>query len=264
MRIAIITGASSGIGAEFVRQCVFKWKELDEIWIVARRRNKLEALKKEVEQSFSDKQKEQVLIRSFSVDITSEDDREKFWKQVKAENHQVKLLINSAGVGKNGFFGSETCKKEVDMVRLNCEALVAMTYEAMPYFDSNSHIIQMASAAAFTPQPNFAVYAASKAFVYNFSRALVQELKGKGVKVTVVCPGPVDTEFLSIASGEKNGKKLPWYKKLVMTNAKDVVEKAIKDAKKGKRESVYGTIMKLCKIAGKLLPWNWILMFYRK
>lgn len=253
MRIAIITGASSGMGAEFVRQCVWNWKELDEIWILARRKEKLEEIKSKVQQSH-------VSIRTFPMDITKEEDRAKFFEQVKKESPNVMLLINSAGVGKSGPFGFDTCQREIDMIRLNCEALVAMTYETMPYLCQESHIIQMASAAAFTPQPNFAIYAASKAFVYNFSRALAQEVKKNGIKITVVCPGPVDTEFLRLSSGGN----LPWYKKLFMAKPEDVVEKAIRDAKKGKKESVYGISMKLCKLAGKLLPWNLILLFYRK
>ncbi len=255
MNIAVITGASSGMGAECVRQCAKSWNGLDEIWIIARREDKLNQLKKEVELDSKN------IIRPFAVDITKEEEREIIVQKLREENPKVSLLINSAGVGKNGFFGSETCKRETDMVRLNCEALVAMIYEVMPYLSKDSHIIQFASAAAFTPQPNFAVYAASKAFVYSFSRALSQEVKKNGIQVTAVCPGPVATEFLEIASGTG---KLPWYKKLVIANAEDVVKKAIKDAKKGKKESIYGMTMKLCKIAGKILPWNLIMIFYKK
>lgn len=258
MRIAIITGASSGMGAEFVRQCAADWDGLEEIWILARRRERLETLKREVEASFHSFGP---VIRPFVLDITEQSEREAFFAQVKQETPQVRLLINCAGVGKNGLFGSETCGRETDMVRLNCEALLAMTYGVLPYLRSGSHIMHMASAAAFTPQPEFAVYAATKAFVYSFSRALAQELKGRGIYVTAVCPGPVDTEFLNIAG---SGKPVAWYKRFVMAKAGPVVKQAIRDAQKGKTESIYGLPMKLCKAAGKLLPWNIILMLYRK
>ena len=120
----------------------------------------------------------------------------------------------------------------------------------------NGRIIQYASSAAFLPQPGFAVYAATKAFVLSYSRALNAELAKKGICVTAVCPGPVKTEFFSIA--ETTGT-MPLYKKLTMADPKKVVKKAIFDSMMGKSVSVYGIPMKMFRLLCKAVPHSWIL-----
>ena len=127
------------------------------------------------------------------------------------------------------------------MVRLNDEALVAVTEMVLPYISKNSRIIQFASAAAFMPQPGFAVYAASKSFVLSYSRALAVELKKKNIYVTAVCPGPVETEFFGIAL--RRGKARS-DQEAHDGGAEKVVKKALMDSMKGKRISVYGPWMK--------------------
>ena len=142
------------------------------------------------------------------------------------------------------------------MVRLNCEALCAVTRLVLPYMPHNSRIIQFASAAAFLPQPDFAVYAASKAFVLSYSRALGEELRDRDIYVTAVCPGPVKTEFLELA--ETTGQ-IPLYKRLVMANPRHVVRKALKDSIMGRPVSVYGLTMKVFLLLTKILPHSMIL-----
>ncbi len=115
----------------------------------------------------------------------------------------------------------------------------------------NSRILQFASSAAFLPQPKFAVYAATKAFVLSYSRALGAELRGRGIYVTAVCPGPVDTEFFDIA--ETTGQ-IPLYKRLVMANPRKVVRKALTDSYMGRSVSVYGVAMKAFRVLCKVLP----------
>lgn len=137
------------------------------------------------------------------------------------------------------------------MVRLNDEALVAVTEMVLPYISKNSRIIQFASAAAFMPQPGFAVYAASKSFVLSYSRALAVELKKKNIYVTAVCPGPVETEFFGIAL---DGGKLAPIKKLTIAEPKKVVKKALMDSMKGKRISVYGPWMKAFYVLCRIVP----------
>ena len=141
------------------------------------------------------------------------------------------------------------------MIRLNCEALTRVTYLVLPYMSRGSFIYQMASSAGFAPQPNFTVYAATKAYVKSFSIALRQELAGQGIKVTAVCPGPVKTEFFDRAYEQEEMK---FYKRFVMADPKKVVSKAIRDARKNKAVSVYGITMKVTRIICKILPGKWI------
>lgn len=159
-----------------------------------------------------------------------------------------------------GDFSKSNIGDELGMIDVNCKALTQMTYLCIPYMKKNSRIIQLASSAAFLPQPNFAVYAATKSYVYSFSRALNQELRTKGIYVTAVCPGPVDTPFFDIA--EKTGSTLA-VKKLTLVRADQVVEKAIEDSYHRREKSVYGAWIKSFEAAAKILPHSAILELMR-
>ncbi len=245
--IAIVTGASSGMGQEFVLQLDNCLKTVDEIWVIARREEKLREL--------SDRMKN-IPLRIFSLDITKELDLLVLQAALKAEFPLVRFLINAAGVGKAGRFDEITTCEAVNMVDVNCKGLIGVTHIVLPYMKDKSNIIQVASASAFLPQKEFAVYAATKSFVLSFSRALRKELKQQNVLVTVVCPGPVETEFLAISNDGKEPKAM---KKLVTVHPKPVVRKALYDAKEGKELSIYGLPMKAVYIASKLLPHKWII-----
>lgn len=147
------------------------------------------------------------------------------------------------------------------MVRLNCESLCAVTRMVLPYMPHNSRIIQFASAAAFLPQPDFAVYAATKSFVLSYSRALGEELRDRDIYVTAVCPGPVKTEFFDLA--ETTGQ-IPLYKRLVMANSRHVVRKALNDSILGRPVSVYGLTMKAFRLLSKIAPHSLLLSIMRK
>ena len=142
------------------------------------------------------------------------------------------------------------------MIDLNCHALTEMTYFCIPYMKKNSRIIQLASSAAFLPQPDFAVYAASKSYVYSFSRALARELAPRKIYVTAVCPGPVDTPFFDIA--EKSGSMLG-IKKLTIAKADKVVRQAIADSYKKKENSVYSRVIRSFELLAKVVPHSVIL-----
>lgn len=146
------------------------------------------------------------------------------------------------------------------MIDVNIKALTAITYKVLPYLSKGSKIIQVASSAAFLPQPGFNVYAATKAYVLHFSKALSVELKSRNIGVLALCPGPVKTEFFEIASSD--GKPLDWKAKF-MVNAKDVVAKALNDAQSNKMESVYSFYMKLLKISSKIIPHELILKYFK-
>lgn len=241
-RIAIITGASSGIGREFVRQLDKCTKTIEEIWVIARREKQLLALKDEVRN---------LKIRILALDLCKKADLNVLSEYLVVENPSVRILINAAGVGKAGRFDQITDSEAENMVELNDKALTLITHMVLPYMAKPGNIIQLASACAWIPQKEFALYAASKAFVLSFSRALHAEVKKQGITVTAVCPGPVDTEFLAISNGGKEQKPL---KKLVTVKPEPVVKKALKDAKAGKEISIYGLPMNMVYVAAKLLP----------
>lgn len=241
-KIAIVTGASSGIGREFVKQLNKCTRTLDEVWVIARREDHLLSLKEEVNN---------LCLRILPMDISKANELNVLSEVLVIENPSVRILINAAGRGKTGCFDSLTREEAENMVLLNDKALVSVTHMVLPYMNKPGNIIQMASASAFLPQKEFAVYAASKSFVLSFSQALNAELKEKGITVTAVCPGPVDTEFLTISNGSKTQKPL---KKLVTVKPTPVVSKALRDAKAGKSISVYGLPMKAVHLLSKLVP----------
>ena len=142
----------------------------------------------------------------------------------------------------------------MEILNLNCGALTRVTHDCLPYMSSQSHIINVASAAAFFPQPDFSVYAASKSYVLRLSLALSQELKKRGIIVTAVCPGTIKTGFFKHA--EKYHKRKA-YKNLFLYQDRKVVLKAYQDAYKNKRMSIIGLLMKLLAIASKISPFHY-------
>lgn len=251
MRIAVVTGASSGMGREFVYQISNKYKNIDEIWIIARRRERLE----EVANKVSNKK-----IRILPLDLTVDADIQKYKDLLASEKPEVKLLVNSSGLGKIGRFDELSIEDNCLMVDLNCSALIKMTHITIPFMIENSNIVNLASSAAFLPQPEFAIYAASKSFVLSFSKALGHELQKKSIFVTSICPGPVKTEFFDLA--EKTGS-IKLYKKIFMSDPKKVVEQGLFDAYKKKSVSIYGISMKMFYIISKIVPHRLLLLFFR-
>ena len=176
-KIAIVTGASSGMGRAFVQQIMDKYRRIDEIWVIARH------LQKEMwKERFGTK------IVPLSLDLLQEQSQEQLRRRLFAEDVRVKILVNAAGMGRIGTFEEITLPEHQQTTRLNDEALMTVTYLCLPYMRKDSRVVQMASASAFVPQPGFAVYAASKAYVMSFSRALRSEVRKKGITV-VVCLG---------------------------------------------------------------------------
>jgi hypothetical protein len=233
MNIAIITGASSGLGEEFARQLDHKLRKTDEIWLLARRKEPMEKLAESMHTK----------TRTIAIDITEEKELKQFEEVLSIRNPKITVLVNCAGVGSHGMFSRQSKQEISDMVDLNIVALTKMTKLCLPYMHRGSKIIQFASGAAFMPQAAFAVYAASKSYVYSLSRALSKELKPYGIYVTAVCPGPVNTPFLDHAYGDAS--KLGALKKMVMAKTDCVVSKAIDDCIRKKTVSVCGLPMKI-------------------
>lgn len=225
MNIAIITGASSGIGMEFARQLNCRLCKTDEVWLLARRKEPMEELARSM----------QIKTRTISVDITNENELKHFREVLAISAPKITMLVNCAGMGRHGSFSEHDDEDISAMLRLNVVALTKLTKICLPYMRRGSKIIQLASGAAFVPQAGFAVYAASKSYVYSFSIALRKELRKRGIGVTTVCPGPVDTPFLEQAYGDvSNMSRL---KRLTTVSAECVVAKAIEDCKRGRAVS---------------------------
>ena len=202
-QIAIITGASSGLGEEFTRQVCEKY-HYDEIWIIARRAEKLEALASALNAT-----KNFQIVRPVTMDVAGKEGVEKLKAFIEAEDEKLRkiesgieigLLINNAGFGTYGPFEETSITRQMDMIELNCTTVTGICGITLPYLKSGSVIINTASLAAFLPLGNFAVYGATKAYVLNFSIALAAELHDKGIKVCALCPGSVSTEFANVAS----------------------------------------------------------------
>ncbi|MCM1263277.1 MAG: SDR family NAD(P)-dependent oxidoreductase [Butyrivibrio sp.] len=246
MNIAIITGASSGMGKEFAMQLAPTLHKTDEIWLLARRKDVLDELKiklKEIIRKRINVSHRTPKVRAVPIDITDDAQLAQFAELLMIKNAGISVLVNCAGVGTYGAFENLSRDEAAQMVRLNVLALTQITKFCLPYMKKGSKIIQASSGAAFLPQKDFAVYAASKAYVYSFARALAKELKKKGITVTVVCPGPVDTPFLEHAYGRYG--QMNMLKKLTMAKPEKVVHKALQDCKRKKELSIYGVPMKM-------------------
>lgn len=248
-QIAVITGASSGLGAGYAR---FLDKEgLGEIWLVARRRERLESLAGRLGTP----------CICLPFDLTEEDALENLANRLKEEEAaseiRITYLINAAGFGCIGL--SRECPRDrlQQMVDLNCRAAMALTEMCIPYMGGGSRILQIASCSAFQPLPNLAVYAASKAFLLSYSRALSVELKDLGIAVTAVCPFWIkDTEFVGKARAtDKHGA---YFDMPGATNVKRVVEKSMAASRRGKAVCTPDPVSSIHRILASLLP-HWLL-----
>ena len=248
--IAVITGASSGMGMEFAFQIDCLYTKIDEIWLIARRKERLTELSKLLDTK----------SRIIPMDVSDKEDMEQFYSLLNVKNPKIRLLINCAGFGFMGKVEDIPIHKQLGMIDVNVRALTDMTYACLPYLAKNARVIQLASSAAFLPQKNFAVYAAGKSYVLSFSRALAEELRTKHIYVTAVCPGPVETEFFDNANAYGHSLLL---KEKTMVTADRVVKQALFDSHRKKQVSVCSPLMKAFMLATKILPHRFIFFVMR-
>ena len=240
MNIAIVTGASSGMGREFVRQ-LSDYVAVDEIWAIARREGALKALKASVP------------VRPVVLDLCENASFEAFAQLLEAEKPNVKLLVNAAGFGKFGAYDKVSIQDDCRMIDLNCKALVAMTRLTLPYMQPGSHVLQLASNSSWQPVPYITTYGATKAFVLSYSRAMSRELKPRGIRMMAMNPGWVKTEFFNHATETNSENEVQYYNYL--WEAKDVVATGLKDLYKTKKDySVHGFPIRMQVRLVKLLP----------
>ena len=182
MKIAVVTGASNGMGREFAR--ILDGEGLQEIWAIGLEKENLQQLQKQLKTP----------VRIFAVDLT-DGGTEEVISAVRETSPDVRWLVNAAGFGKFGRYDEIPVAESTNMVRLNCECLVSLTENLLPFMHEGSKIAQFSSVAAFQPTPFQNVYAATKAFVYSYARALNVELKPRKITVTAVCPYWTDSAF---------------------------------------------------------------------
>lgn len=242
MNIAVITGASSGLGWEYARAVYETRTDLDEIWVIARREDRLQELKAELGNT----------VIPVAFDITDPQAVENYVALLKEKNATVKLLINNAGFGKLGNFDELSLQENTAMVRLNCEALTAMTAATLPFMNEHSEIINSCSIASFAPNTRMAVYSSTKAYVMSLSRALRLELKKRKINVLAVCPGPMDTEFLGVANIEKGSSTT--FDTLPRVNPRVMAIKSLKASRKGKAVYTNRLFYKFYRLVAKILP----------
>ena len=250
MNTAIITGASSGMGREFVKMTAARG-DVDEIWVIARREDKLKELQKEVK----------VPLHILPLDLLKAESYERFQAELDTRRPNVTFLVNASGFGRFGRNDQIPLQDDLDMIDLNCKAMVNITKRVLPFMPKGSHIIQVDSLSSFQPVPYLGIYGATKAFVLSYSRSLNVELKGRDIKVMAFCPGWVKTPFFDGAETYSKDA-VTYYNKLF--TAEEVVRVAMKDSAKGKDVCVPGFWVKAQVLATKLLPHKLIMKIWMK
>ena len=242
MKIAIITGASAGLGREFVRQLEGAFPDVECVWLIARSRDKLEDTAKLLKK---------IPAKVVPLDLCDEKSFAELSDLLAAEQPEVALLVNNAGCGYLGNVGETALDVQTRMVDLNVRALTAVTHITIPYMGRGGRIINLSSIASFCPNPRMTVYSSTKAYVSSFNRGLSVELAPKGIKTTAVCPGPMATEFLDVGGITGNSKT---FDTLPYCDPVKVVRGAYKASRAGRTVHTPKGFYKLYRVIAKILP----------
>ena len=243
MKIAIITGASAGMGREFVN-AIDREYTLDALWVIARRADRLEALRQSC----------RTPVKPLALDLSAPESWETLRSLLASEQPEIELVVNAAGYGLFGAFADMGMEEQLGMVDLNDRALTAVCHLCLPYLHRGSSIVNLASNASWQPVPYMNVYAASKAYVLSLTRALGRELKPKGVHTMAVCPFWVQTEFFDRAVRDDT---ITYYNHIY--KPEEIVARAMKDLKKRRKVSICGLQVKAQVLAVKLLPMDFVM-----
>lgn len=241
---ALITGASSGIGEEYARQLA---KAGTDLILVARTENKLRDQAKQLAELYGRR------VEVIAADLAQAAPGAGLHQRVEALGIKVDLLINNAGFGTVGGFEKQDPAREQQEIALNAAAVVDLAHAFVPAMVEAGHgaIVNVASVAAFQPVPYMTVYAATKAFVLAFSLGLRAELRGKGVRVQALCPGPVDTGFFEATGNARLRSTVP---KGAMATAEAVVAASLKGLADNRAIVTPGVLNKLGALGARLLP----------
>lgn len=248
MKIAIITGVTSGLGHEFLRAVNAKHPELEQIWVVARRVSRLEQLAEKYNK-----------LRPVPLDLCDSTSIDELARLIRDEKPDIRVLINNAGFGELGNFYENDYKTQMAMVDLNNRALTAICTVCANYMSAGAYIINVASIASFAPTPRMAVYCSTKAYVTSFTRCIRCELKPRKVNALALCPGPMSTEFLDVAG--ISGGKSKTFETLPFSNPAKVADKAVVAAAKGRGVYTPRAFYKLYRLLAKILPHDLVMKF---
>lgn len=249
MKTAIVTGASSGLGKEFAAEIIENYPELEEIWLIARRKERLE----EIRQKYPEKK-----IRAIPLDLGKEESFAELKKILDENKPDIKILVSNAGIGTRGRFEDKDLKSQLDMINLNVNGCVAVTRLCLPYMKKGSFIVETGSVCSFVPNPSMAVYSGTKAFVLYFSRAIRNELKPRGINVCTLCPGNMASEMAILS--EQEGKR-SIVNMLPYLDMRTVARDSLKAARKGQAVFTPGAFYKFYRVVSKIFPHNLMMLF---
>ena len=243
MNYALITGASKGIGKAIALELA---RRNNNLLLIARSEDLLITLAGDIRREFG------VTVDCKAIDLTSSTSAQTLAEWCSSNNYEVNILVNNAGFGLWGAFGDLPLEGQLEMMNLNMSSLVALTHQFLPILSKSerSYILNVASVASFLAIPHFSIYAATKAFVLSFSRSLRFDVADKGIKVSCVCPGATESEFLERAGMESLGEKA----EAVNMSAESVAKIAVKGMMRGKAEIIPGVVNKLAMGGLKLTP----------
>lgn len=250
MKTAIITGASSGLGQEFVRQLADVYPEVESYWLIARRTDRLERLAAALPEKN---------VVCLTMDLCDPMSFMTFQQKLAEEEPEVQILINNAGCGYLGRIGEVETATQTKMIDLNLRALTAITNMTVPYMDEGSAILNVSSIASFCPNPRMTVYSATKSYVSSFTVGIAEELRPRGITATAVCPGPMKTEFLDVA-GVTNGRSIT-FERLPYCDQVKVAGGALRAAREGRTIYTPTLFYKFYRGLAKVLPTKLMVKF---
>ena len=250
MITAVITGGDKGLGREYIDAIIAQYPTVDAFWLVGRDKDALKA----AAQAYPDK-----TMAAISLDLQAEENLRLFEQLLKEQNPEIKVLVNAAGYGKCGDFFSSNVSQQVGMIDLNCRALTEITRLCLPYMLDDSLVLNIACTAGFVPTPRMSVYSATKAYVMSFSKALHDELRPRGIKVTAVCPGVMDTDFWYTAGAPEGKSRL--IDSLPKISPREAAIRSLRAAKRGRTVYTYGFVYKLFRVLAKVLPHSFLIQF---
>ncbi len=252
---AVVTGASSGMGVEMARELAGRGQN---VTLVARREERLRKLAEELGREHG------IRAEVVAADVSTDEGRKALIEAVRANGRDVEILVNNAGYGSAGRFQELDPEKEAQMVRTNCEAIIALCGEYVPQMVERGRgaVLNVASIAGFQPIPFQATYSASKAFVRTFTEALTADLHGTGVTATALCPGLVPTEFGATAGIDEGGwDQFPGF---IKTTPEQNARAAVEGMEKGKRIVLLGVFNRVSAASGHYTPRTALLGLMRR
>ncbi len=245
-QVAIITGASSGLGRSFAMALDQRLPNNIAFWLIARHEKGLQETASELNRD----------VRLLPLDLTLPESFDSLNTIIENEKPTVCYLINNAGEGRAGYFEEETLVMHRSLSDLNVRAPLLMTSLALPYMERGSRVLFTASVAAFLPQPGFATYASSKAMILSFGRALAEELRSRGIYVSVTCPNPMMTNFFS---PEEKDAFQNSFKRISIEDPDVVAKKTLAAVERGRKVIVTGGWGKCIRIAARIVPTSWLI-----